>query len=219
MSVSAVSGSGGAGVTGAAMEAEVLGKEDFLRLLVAKLTHQDPLDPAEDTEFVAQLAQFSSLEQLMGIGDGIAGLGLAVASAGSADTVGFIGKEVLAAADEVTLAGEGGAAMGWSLRAPAAKVRVEIRGAGGVVVRTEELAAQTAGNHRWHWDGLDDEGRAVAPGPYSIRVTATGTDGGEVPAEPLVGGQVTGVTFERGYPELRLGGLKVMLSEVREVNG
>jgi flagellar basal-body rod modification protein FlgD len=45
--------------------AKQMGKEEFLKLLVTQLAHQDPLNPMEDKEFVAQLAQFSSLEQLM----------------------------------------------------------------------------------------------------------------------------------------------------------
>ena len=46
-----------------------LGKEAFLKLLVAQLKHQDPLKPQDDSAFVAELAQFSSLEQTMGIND------------------------------------------------------------------------------------------------------------------------------------------------------
>ncbi len=48
-----------------------LGKDDFLKLLVAQLSHQDPLNPQDGSEFVAQLTQFSSLEQLISIRDAV----------------------------------------------------------------------------------------------------------------------------------------------------
>ena len=48
-----------------------LGKDDFLKLLVAQLSHQDPLNPQDGSQFVAQLTQFSSLEQLISIRDAV----------------------------------------------------------------------------------------------------------------------------------------------------
>lgn len=216
--VQAISGGSAAGQGSLVGGSNVLGKDDFLRLLVAQLTHQDPLDPKEDTEFVAQLAQFSSLEQLMGIGEGMTTLAMAQAGSNSADTVGFIGKEVLAVSNEVRLGEAGGAHLGWALEAPAATVRVEIKNLQGVTVRTVEMQGQEAGNHRFFWDGLDQDGRLLPRGPYTFEVTASGGDGGALPADPLVLGRVTGVTFELGYPQLVLGASKVFLADVREVN-
>lgn len=51
-----------------------IGKTEFLRLLVAQLQHQDPLSPLKNEEFIAQLATFSSLEQLISINDGVSRL-------------------------------------------------------------------------------------------------------------------------------------------------
>ncbi len=49
-----------------------LDKNDFLKILMTQLTHQDPTQPLDDKEFVAQMAQFSSLEQITNMSDGLA---------------------------------------------------------------------------------------------------------------------------------------------------
>jgi flagellar basal-body rod modification protein FlgD len=202
----------------AAQNKKELGKEDFLNLLVAQLMHQDPLKPDGDTEFISQLAQFSSLEQLIGIGQGMEGLAMAQMSTQSSDIVGFIGKDVVASSDTIQLPEEGGATIGWGLPYGADSVSVEIRNHLGAVVRTVEIQQpQRQGNTTWHWDGTDDDGHLLPMGEYTFSVKATqGT--GEALSEPLVRMRVTGVTFESGYPELRLGAAqKVTLADVREV--
>ncbi len=220
VNIGAIAGQSGASQAqmAAAAERAELGKEDFLHLLVAQLTHQDPLKPDGDKDFIAQLAQFSSLEQLIGIGQGMEGLTLAQLSAQASDTVGFIGKDVLAATDQIQLPEEGGATIGWGLPQGADSVTVEIRNQQGALVRTADFQrAQRAGNSTWHWDGTDNDGHLLPMGPYTFSVSAT-AGAGQALSEPLVRQRVTGITFESGYPELRLGAhLKVTLADVREV--
>ena len=68
-----------------------LGKDDILNLLITQLTHQDPLDPIDDTEFIAQMAQFSTLEQITNVASSMDNLlKMARLSAES-----YVGKEVI----------------------------------------------------------------------------------------------------------------------------
>ena len=82
---------------------KILGKNDFLNLLVTQLQHQDPLNPAESTEFTAQLAQFSSLEQLNNINDNLKNMELFQTSVTNSQAVSYIGKEITARGNTVQL--------------------------------------------------------------------------------------------------------------------
>jgi flagellar basal-body rod modification protein FlgD len=73
---------------------DTLGKEDFLKLLVAQLTHQDPTNPMQDTEFVTQLATYSGLEQQMTMNKNLETLIAANTATTAASAVSLIGKVV-----------------------------------------------------------------------------------------------------------------------------
>lgn len=66
-----------------------LGKDQFLSILITQLRHQDPLQPMQDREFIAQMAQFTSLEQLMNINTQLTAMSQSLGSASS-----LIGKEI-----------------------------------------------------------------------------------------------------------------------------
>ena len=78
----------------AASKAPVLGKDDFLHLLITQLQNQDPLNPTDHTEFTAQLAQFSSLEQLNNVNDNLEALQNYQASTNNSQAVSLLGKEI-----------------------------------------------------------------------------------------------------------------------------
>lgn len=93
MSVTGISGSGNTTSTTSTTAATTLGKEAFLQMLVAQLKYQDPMNPADGTEFASQLAQFSSLEQLTNLNDSIESLAV---DTNSLQAVNLIGKAVSA---------------------------------------------------------------------------------------------------------------------------
>lgn len=195
-----------------------LGKEDFLKLLVAQLSRQDPLNPQDGSAFVAQLAQFSSVEQLVNIRGGLDNLALAQQASTSAEVVGFIGRDVLAVGDGLHLGASGTATLEFELAGPAETVSVEVRDAKGKVVRTFDAGPHTTGVGTTTFDGKDANGIALPSGEYTFRVTAKDAEGDTVASQTHMGGKVTGVTFEAGYPQLILeGGRKLSLSDVIRV--
>lgn len=195
-----------------------LGKDAFMRLLVAQLANQDPTEPQNSYEFAAQLAQFSSLEQLTGLAERLDSLLLAATANNQATVVGFTGKEIVFASDSVSLAAGGTASVTARLPENAATVTLVVKDESGKTIRTLQLGPHEAGEHRLEWDGLDDRGNPVAEGTYRVEVTAANHDGDAIDVDTFVRARVDGVSFENGYPELLIGTLRVTLSDVIEIH-
>ena len=67
-----------------------LGKDDFLKLLMAQMTHQDPTEPMDNSQFIAQMAQFSSLEQMYNVSNGFTKMASIMQSNEAAGTLGKV---------------------------------------------------------------------------------------------------------------------------------
>jgi flagellar basal-body rod modification protein FlgD len=198
-----------------------LGKEDFLKLLVTQLSQQDPLNPTDSTQFVTQLSQFSSLEQLVNIREGMDMLAIVETAGSSAQMVSFIGKTVKVS-DQVIVweQGQTTAPIDFTLDGDAKDVKVFVKDANGKTVKTIDAGSLNAGSQQVAFDGKDEQGNAVEPGSYTFEVSAKDESGAEVGVSSTSNGVVTGVTFENGYPELVLSdGRKVQLGSVIEVMG
>lgn len=197
-----------------------LGKMEFLQLLMTQLENQDPLNPMDDKQFVAQLAQFSSLEQLTNISEGVTAMNENNTQQDMVGAVGFIGKEIMASGDEVSKAGEDVSTMYYSLDDSAAKMYFNIFDGNGNMVRTVEMQARQAGEYEFNWDGKDYSGKMVPDGNYSVSVAAEGHNGEPVLVDTSVAGKVSGVQNINGQPHLRLSdGRMINFNEVSEVVG
>lgn len=195
-----------------------LGKDAFLQLLVAQLTHQDPMSPMENTEFVAQLAQFSNLEQMVGVNSNLELLQIAQASSANAQVAGLIGKEIEAKGDSINYGGHGEAKINFDLSDRAAEVKVTISDARGNVIRTIESASgMSAGLNSVVWDGRDARGNQMASGRFSVSVEAKDASGKTVSASSRFKGTVTGVSYSGGIPLLEVGDSTVQVSDVMAV--
>jgi flagellar basal-body rod modification protein FlgD len=210
----------GTGSTNTALPSETtgsqeLGKEAFLKLLISQMQHQDPLEPMKNSEFVAQLATFSNVEQLVSVNEGINMLGIQQMGMTNAQAAGFIGKKVEVKSNilQVTTPGETVHA-GFNLEGDAESVEVHIRNSAGAVVRTIEMGPQPKGEVAVEWNTLNDQGTQVPPGQYKIDVVAADETGAPVTFETRIKGYVDGVTYDSGYPELVIGSVKALMSDI-----
>ncbi|MFB3816386.1 MAG: flagellar hook assembly protein FlgD [Candidatus Methylomirabilales bacterium] len=201
------------GAAEAPAQPQTLDKEDFLKLLTVQLRNQDPLNPMQNTEFMAQTAQFSSLEQLQNMNRSLERL-LAQSGGGLTGGAALLGRTVTVNAGSLSLGTQGGAAITYSLPAGAAGVAIQIQDPAGTPVRTLLLGAQGAGSHQVPFDGLDEAGRRLPAGAYRYRVRAVNAAGQVLPGVVTGGGTVTGLNVEDGRLILLLGDERVALSDV-----
>lgn len=186
-------------------KADALGKDSFLTMLVAQLQNQDPLNPMDGTDFSAQLAQFSQLEQLINLNDSMESLAKSYAEKSEGDAVGYIGKQVTGKVDTMTV-DKGSVSGGFYNIAKPADIMVTITDAAGKTVKTLFSGQQTAGSHIISWDGTDNQGKAVEDGSYKYSVMANAGNGfADVPS--TVTGTVDGVTYNNGKPYLVVQGV------------
>src|SRR3954467_9246398 len=125
---------------------KAMGKDDFLKLLVAQLKNQDPLAPQDNTQFVAQLAQFSSLEAAMGTNTRLDSITSQNQGLANTEVVSLVGKTATVKGSLVTSAGSGTPVpIGFTLSASAATTKVSVQDASGKVIRTIPLGARNPG--------------------------------------------------------------------------
>ncbi len=195
-----------------------MGKLEFLELLTAQLKHQDPMAPADDKAFIAQLAQFSALEQQMKGNDMLSRIEMAQGAMLTSQATGLIGKEVTAEGDQIFVDPNAPPPpIRFSVDDNAAKVRVEIKNQLGETVRTLQFGTTPEGAHSFTWDGKDDDGNQLPEVMYRISVRAADINDRMINTNTVVTGRVDGVTFEKGFPELLVGDSKILPANVMEI--
>src|SRR5215216_2589471 len=131
---------------------KAMGRDAFLKLLVAQLKNQDPLKPQDNSAFVAELAQFSSLEQSMGVNDRLDQMMLQNQGMANSNVVNMVGQTATVKGSLITTDGS----------------VVQIQDASGKIVRTLDLGERPVGITKITWDGRSDDGLVQPAGTYSV---------------------------------------------------
>ena len=189
----------------------------FLTLLVTQLRNQDPLSPMDNAQITTQLAQISTVSGINRLNDTVASLSASFAAGQYLQATALVGRDVVVAGNKLSLA-DGKAPYAMAIAKDADTVTVTIKDPAGVVVRTVELGAQKSGIRTFEWDGMDDAGKAMTAGDYTMSVTAT-MNGETVATDALTIANVTGVAPTAQGTILMLGSLgTVALSEILQIN-
>jgi flagellar basal-body rod modification protein FlgD len=153
--------------------AGAMDQNDFLRLMTTQLTTQDPFNPVDNTQMVAQMAQFSQVAGIAEMNRSLATIAASVGGSRLSDAASWIGHSMLVESDIATPLRDGTYAGEFSLTDGADSVTVSFQDANGATVHTETLGPQQAGNVAVAWDGKNEAGEYVAGGPLRMIVTAT----------------------------------------------
>ncbi len=198
---------------------QTLGQDAFLKLLMAQLQNQDPLQPSDPTTFVTQLSQFSMVEQSVQQSTTLGNISSQLQSLTGSQATALVGKSVTAQNTGLQWNGTFAATGSVTLGGAAQSVSVQVQDSNGNTVRTMTLGPQPAGVLPITWDGHNDAGTAVAAGSYSMNVTATGANSQSVAVSQSVSGTVTQVSPNGGSPTLTLdNGTVVSLSQLVSVS-
>jgi flagellar basal-body rod modification protein FlgD len=192
---------------------KTLGKDDFLKMLVAQLQNQDPLKPLDGTDFAAQLAQFSSLEQLTNVNTELKNVGLNQMAMNYSQSVNLIGKNVVTNSGNSITANGSTTDLNYKLAKNAQSVTISIFNKDGKLVKTWDETAQKAGMNKVTWDCS-----GVEKGDYTFQVTAKDARGQTVSVDTMTAGLVTAVHFRNNQILVTVNGKEVPLSNIIEVN-
>ncbi len=167
-------------------------EQRFLKLLVTQLNNQDPLNPLENAELTSQLAQMSTVSGIEKLNTTLQSLVTQSSSSQALQAASLINQTVLVPGSQVDLVDGATIPFGIDLQGGADSVKATVVGAGGNVVRTIDLGAQSEGVKAMAWDGKDDVGVQLADGAYTINISAT-AGGKAVAANTLILSDVVSV--------------------------
>jgi len=194
-----------------------MGKDDFMKLMSAQLKYQDPISPVKNEQMAAQLAQFSSLEQMMNVNSNLEKMAAAAKPQENVLAASLIGKRIVSGSTNINYDKKTEPEIKFDLPRSASSVSVSIINGKGEVIRDISMESLKEGAQSIKWNGKGENGLEVPVGSYSFRVSAIDEKKAPIEVKMSSSGVVTGVQFDGGKPMLIVDGQKLSLQSVDKI--
>jgi len=197
-----------------------LGQDEFMQLMLTQLKYQDPFKPLENGEFIAQMAQFSTVAGIEGMNTSMETFIADQAAAQTMQAAELLGKTVITDGGQAVLA-DGGSVKGqFSLPEDSRNVTARYSNPSGEVVHTLEMGALGEGIHEVEWDGITRDGQAASAGSYVVNVQYLDSDGDTVTAETSLATEIESVNFGAANTRPTLStsdGRELVISDIKKI--
>ncbi|NUM58799.1 MAG: flagellar biosynthesis protein FlgD [Bdellovibrionaceae bacterium] len=193
-------------------------KDAFFKLMLTQMKNQDPMNPMQSHEMAAQLASFTSLEQMQNMNKTLTEISNAQKPSEQFQVLQFLGKSVAGDSSKIFRAkGDKDHDLLFDLPNNAKEVEIKLKNADGDIVKTYKLNNLKMGSNRIMWNGTDEKGTVVPEGEYQFSVEAKNEQDKKIAIKTDFEGQITGVNYTKEGPILMVGNQAVRLRDVKKI--
>jgi flagellar basal-body rod modification protein FlgD len=200
----------------------IMGKDDFLKMMIAQLKNQNPLDPMDGTQYASQLAQFTQLEQLQNLNssmtESINANYTLTQSINNTMMATLIGKDVKIDGENIVVDGQESISLGYNLASEAESAEINIYNSKGALVKTIPDISTAQGDNKLSWDLTDNNGKTVSSGDYTFEVAATNNSGDEMTVDVFKFGTIDGIRFGTSGTTIVVDGAEYSISDITEIS-
>ncbi|MDP2893421.1 MAG: FlgD immunoglobulin-like domain containing protein [Sulfurimonas sp.] len=194
----------------------VLGKDDFMKLLLVELQHQDPTEPMDSDKILTQTSQLAGLEASENTNKALESLAAALGTSQQFNTVATIGRTADLGSNAITL--DEGSDSTFEVYFPddIEQGSVEILDKNGNKLKLLDVGTNDKGVYKFTWDGTDTGGSEVASGIYYVTASYTNPDGKALTTR-MGAYPIESVKFDGATSYVKVGSSYVELSKVKEI--
>ena len=192
-------------------------KDAFLKLLVAEIQNQNPLEPMDNQKFVDQMTQFTTMEQMTNMSESFQDFITSMKSTTKLQASAVVGKYAVIEGNEIKFSDNSAEGIVFNVE-ESGEVLIRIKNSEGQMIREENLGFKEPGIHGYQWDGRDSSGTMQAEGTYNYDLVAIDSTGEEKTFGGVDGGTVEAVQFVDNNIYVIVNGQKYNFEDIIEIS-